>query len=425
MLSETPASKASTIVEYSSGSTVISMGMIARVLHNIRDTHAYLSNKTSIAKLQLMQFFGLEVTLFGGPSQPEPCDTRGGIHAARCKARDEDSVYNPNQYENNANWQSHYKWTGPQIMKQLPEITVMCTGMGTSGTMTGIGAFFKHNKPSVKTVAVCTAAGQRVPGPRSRALMAPVKFPWEEAVDVVEEVGEQDSYSLSMQLSRQGLVCGPSSGFNLQGLCQFLSKRKAAGTLDELRNRDGDIHCVFLCCDLPYQYIGEYFTKLSIEQFPSIRNENLTRVDTYRYDEAWEIDGVNALAKMYGPEQCESPAIHLKPGTTLLDLRTAEDFATFNLPASTSVSLQTLSPQTKNPFHDATTLEKQWTELSTIFAAGSTRLRELHGMHVYVLCYGGDTSRVATSILRAQGIEASSLSGGLLELQKRLPELQS
>lgn len=68
------------------------MGMITRVLHNIRDTYAYLSNKTSIAKLQLMQFFGLEITLFGGPSQPEAGDTRGGIQVACGKAREDDSI---------------------------------------------------------------------------------------------------------------------------------------------------------------------------------------------------------------------------------------------------------------------------------------------------------------------------------------------
>jgi rhodanese-related sulfurtransferase len=125
--------------------------------------------------------------------------------------------------------------------------------------------------------------------------------------------------------------------------------------------------------------------------------------------------GVNSLRDYYNPE--------IQPA--LLDLRTAEDFATFNLSASTSISLQTLSPQTKNPFRDATTLEKQWTELNAIFAADSARLSELHGKHVYVLCYDGDTSRVATSILRARGVEASSLRGGLHELQKRLPEPQS
>ena len=53
--------KTKTIIEYSSGSTVISMSMIARVFHGIHDTRAYLSNKTSLAKLRLMQFFGLDM----------------------------------------------------------------------------------------------------------------------------------------------------------------------------------------------------------------------------------------------------------------------------------------------------------------------------------------------------------------------------
>ena len=138
-----------TIVEYSSGSTVISMSLAARVYHNIDDTRAYLSNKTSQAKLRLMQFFGLRLTLFGGPSQPEPVDARGGIQSARSQAEESEAIVNPNQYENDANWQSHIKWTGPQILKQLPEITVICAGMGTSGTMTGLGSYFKEAKPSV------------------------------------------------------------------------------------------------------------------------------------------------------------------------------------------------------------------------------------------------------------------------------------
>lgn len=53
--------KTNTVVEYSSGSTVISMSMVSRVYHNISDTRAYLSNKTSDAKLKLMQFFGLDM----------------------------------------------------------------------------------------------------------------------------------------------------------------------------------------------------------------------------------------------------------------------------------------------------------------------------------------------------------------------------
>ena len=93
----------------------------------------------------------------------------------------------------------------------------MCAGMGTSGTMTGIGKYLKQEKPSVVNLAVCTAPGERVPGPRSFALMDPVKFPWQDAVDQIVEVGANDSYSMSLQLCREGLICGPSSGFNLKG----------------------------------------------------------------------------------------------------------------------------------------------------------------------------------------------------------------
>ena len=56
------------------------------------------------------------------------------------------------------------------------------------------------------------------------------------------------------------------------GLYQFLEKRRDAGTLDEVRNDDGSIHCVFLCCDLPYQYIGDYFSKVDESNFHPVRN---------------------------------------------------------------------------------------------------------------------------------------------------------
>lgn len=266
--------KTNTILEYSSGSTVISMSMIARAIHGIKDTRAFLSNKTSEAKLKLMQFFGLNITLFGGPSQPEPLDERGGIQVARRLAMESDETINPNQYENDNNWQAHIRWTGPQIFKQLPEINVICAGLGTSGTMTGLGLYFNEAKPSVHRLAVCTAPGDRVPGPRTYALLRPVEFPWKKAVDAIEEVGSTESFSLSLDLCREGLVCGPSSGFNLQGLYQMLEKRKAAGSLTEgIRGPDGLVHCVFLCCDLPYQYIGEYFQKLGPEHFHPIHNE--------------------------------------------------------------------------------------------------------------------------------------------------------
>ncbi|KAB8260356.1 tryptophan synthase beta subunit-like PLP-dependent enzyme [Aspergillus pseudonomiae] len=412
--------KTNTIIEYSSGSTVISMSMIARVMHGIQDTRAFLSNKTSEAKLQLMQFFGLNITLFGGPSQPEPYDERGGIQSARRRAIDSDSVLNPNQYENDNNWKSHIRWTGPQIYKQLPEINVLCAGMGTSGTMTGLGTYFKEAKPSVLRLGVCTAPGDRVPGPRSFALMKPVEFPWKAAVDVIEEVNSSDSFSLSLDLCREGIVCGPSSGFNLQGLFQMLEKRKAAGTLSDLAVPDGSIHCVFLCCDLPYQYIGEYFQKLGAHKFHPIQNEGLTKVDLYRYDESWERSPVVLFTHFYNTpsvlSECLLSDIKLRPLCGVLDLRTTADFASWHLPGSVNIPLQSLDSHTAKPFSDPGVLEAQWLELEAMFKDPSV-ITKLESHHVLVICYNGDTARVATSVLRAKGIEADSLRGGYQALK--------
>ncbi|KAE8355074.1 tryptophan synthase beta subunit-like PLP-dependent enzyme [Aspergillus coremiiformis] len=413
--------KTDTIIEYSSGSTVISMSMIARVMHGIHDTRAFLSNKTSEAKLRLMQFFGLKLTLFGGPSQPEPYDDRGGIQRACRMALDSDSILNPNQYENDNNWKSHIRWTGPQIYKQIPEINVLCVGMGTSGTMTGLGTYFKETKPSVLRLGVCTAPGDRVPGPRSFALMKPVEFPWKSAVDVIEEVNSPDSFSLSLDLCRGGIVCGPSSGFNLKGLFQMLGKRKIAGTLPELAGPDGSIHCVFLCCDLPYQYIGEYFQKLDSDKFHPIQNAGLAKVDLYRYDESWERSPIVLFTHFYDVPAVLSQSllsdIKLRPQCCVLDLRTAADFALWCLPGSVNIPLHSLDSHTQKPFSDPKVLEAQWLELETMFHDSSVVTSKLTTHHLLVICYNGDTARVATSVLRAKGAAADSIRGGYQALK--------
>ncbi|KAJ5580844.1 hypothetical protein N7450_007145, partial [Penicillium hetheringtonii] len=385
MLESSVQPKTNTIIEYSSGSTVISMSMIARVMHGVQDTRAFLSNKTSDAKLKLMQFFGLNITLFGGPSQPEPIDSRGGIQNARRLAEEADDIVNPNQYENDKNWQSHIRWTGPQIYKQLPEINVLCAAIGD--------ATRRLYRP-----------GDRVPGPRSFALMRPVEFPWKEAVDEIQEVGSSDSYTLSLQLCREGLM---------------VSKRKAAGTLSDLAGPDGLTHCVFLCCDLPYQYINEYFQKLGTEQFPPIRNERLTKVDLHRYDEAWERDALDVLPEVYGSPRSlsETPLreITLKPQHRVIDLRKSEDFQAWHLPGSINLSLDSIGPHSPSPFSDPSILEAQWVELEQIFQ--SRILSDLGSCHVLVLCYDGDTARVATSVLRARGLDADSVRGGYRALK--------
>lgn len=103
--------------------------------------------------------------------------------------------------------------------------------------------------------------------------MKEVKFPHEAVVDALEEVGARESYSLSLDLTRQGIVCGPSSGFTLQVLLQRLGKKKRDGTLSQLAGPSGDINCVFICSDLPFQYLNEYFENLGPEKFRPLNNE--------------------------------------------------------------------------------------------------------------------------------------------------------
>ncbi|OAA76699.1 cysteine synthase B [Akanthomyces lecanii RCEF 1005] len=419
-----------TIVEYSSGSTVLSMSLVGRAIYGLDDVRAFLSNKTSIAKIRLMQLFGINITLFGGPSQPEPLDERGGIRAAQRLGNETSDTINPNQYENDNNWKSHVRWTGPQILKQLPEINLICAGMGTSGTMTGLGTYFKGAKPSVFRLGVCTAAGDRVPGPRSFALLGPVTFPWKSSVDQVEEVGSYESYRLSLELCRQGLVCGPSSGFNLKGLYQYIERQKAEGNLSKLAGPDGLVNCVFLCCDLPYQYVSEYFDKLDDACFPPVKNEELLKVDLYRYDEKWEWEASKALQGYFHVNEgqmdelmrraqetctCEIPklsaALHPRDNAAILDLRQPADFEKGKLPGSFNIPLT--HPGTTSPFFDPSTLSQLWTKLEKEFASPSGELAGLKGKDTLVVCYDGDSARVAASVMRAKGYEANSLRAGL------------
>ena len=77
-----------------------------------------------------------------------------------------------------------------------------------------------------------------------------------------------------MFLSREGLIAGPSSGEALHGLLNYLQKIKNLGKLKDLADPvTGEISCVFICCDLPYQYMEGYFQKLSEDEFPPIYNE--------------------------------------------------------------------------------------------------------------------------------------------------------
>lgn len=153
--------------------------------------------------------------------------------------------------------------------------------------------------------------------------------------------------------------------------------------------------------------------------------QNLLGVDKYTYDARWELS----------PQQChEKLGIDIKdiqphvPSATqslqtpprIFDLRSTTDFEACHIRGSVNMPLQTLSPDAPSPFACADVLERQWKELYAKFSRKDCCALGYGAMDewadVLMVCYTGDTARVATSILRKQNIPAFSLGGGFHEL---------
>jgi rhodanese-related sulfurtransferase len=126
----------------------------------------------------------------------------------------------------------------------------------------------------------------------------------------------------------------------------------------------------------------------------------------------------NHTVPMNGP----SNTIHTAPLTEtspiLLDLRSASDFAAFHLPYAINFPLASLKENDVSPNEDSLLLEAQWLELKTLFEEaklGAKLWGDFKGRGVVLVCYRGDTARVASSVLRARGVEAMSIRGGMRE----------
>jgi len=393
-----------TIIENSSGNTVFSLAIIARLL-GINSTKAVVSNEISPGKLKMLRLFGTEVIVNKEPICPDPSDKTSGIYKAKVWAN-ENNWLNAGQYDNFDNPKAHEKWTGKQIWEQMnSDISIFCAGLGTTGTMVGTGRYLKNQNKDIKNVGVVRLSNNPVPGPRTRNLLQEIAFDWENIVDEVEEVGTVDSYKVSLDLCRYGFVVGPSSGFALKGLYNYLDKIKKAGKLDSLKNKDGQINCVFICCDSPFPYINEYFEYLDENEFPTIENQEFLHdnfesskkiqfsdVSEYEitineaYEEVFEED-----AKKTWKLLLESGSIQSKEGVIVVDIRDSDDFEHFHIPNAVNIEYGKLEENPEN------------------------YINQLHGKRIMVVCYRGNSSKLATSILRNKGIEAYSVKGGMTE----------
>jgi [CysO sulfur-carrier protein]-thiocarboxylate-dependent cysteine synthase len=164
MLTEAAASGAlqpgQTILEPSSGNTGISLAMIgARMGHPVR---IVMPDNTTPEREQLLRLYAADIVFSPGAE-----GSNGAIRMAEAMAAADPEVFMPFQYANEANPRAHEEETGPEILAAVPEVDVFVAGLGTGGTLTGVGRALKRARPGVRVVAAEPLPGEQVQGLRS------------------------------------------------------------------------------------------------------------------------------------------------------------------------------------------------------------------------------------------------------------------
>lgn len=231
----------SVLIEPSSGNTGIAMAMICQMRGY--PLKIVLPENVSIERRQLLEVFGAEIILSPGGE-----GSNGAVRRAQALAEEHPDWVFLYQYGNEANPRAHFETTGPEILRDVPEITHFVAGLGTSGTLMGVGRYLRETKPEVKIYAVEPPAGELVEGLRNLddGYIPPVFEKWGglDLLDGKRIVRPRESLEWTRRLvSECGIFAGISSGAALAGAV------KVAEKIDE-----GVV--VFIVCDGGWKYLS-------------------------------------------------------------------------------------------------------------------------------------------------------------------------
>lgn len=213
-----------TIIEPSSGNTGIGLALVAK-LRGYR-LRVVLPDNVSVERRQLLEIFGAEVI-----ESPGAEGSNGAIRRAEELAAADPSLTLLFQYGNPANPLAHYDGTGPEIWRDCPEVDVFVAGLGTSGTLMGVGAYLKEQRAEVRVVAVEPPAGELVQGLRSLddGFVPPIFDP--AVLDRKFIVRPRESIVwLRRLLEDCGVFAGISSGAAVAGAAK-MAEQMDAGTI--------------------------------------------------------------------------------------------------------------------------------------------------------------------------------------------------
>lgn len=213
-----------TILEPSSGNTGIGLALVAKLRgYGLR---IVMPDNVSVERRQLLEIFGAEVTFSPGPE-----GSNGAIRRAQEIAAAEPAYAFLYQYGNPANPLAHYEATGPEIWRDCPEVDVFVAGLGTSGTLMGVGRYLKEQNPKIQIVAVEPPAGELVQGLRSLddGFVPPIFDPT--VLDRKTIVRNRESIEWTRRLLDEcGVFAGISSGAAVAGAAK-VAARMESGTV--------------------------------------------------------------------------------------------------------------------------------------------------------------------------------------------------
>jgi cystathionine beta-synthase len=212
-----------TIVEGTSGNTGLGLALVAAVKGY--KSKIVVTDKQSQEKIWLLKSFGAEVIIVPSSVGPESPDYY--VNTARRIAKETPNSLLANQFFNPVNPETHYKFTGPEIWRQAGgKVDAFVSGMGTGGTITGVGRFLKEKNPNVRIVGADPYGSELKLYKETGKLMGHHPYLVEgigndmvpgtlnlEYIDEIINVSDQDSFNISRRLTREeGIFCGGSSG---------------------------------------------------------------------------------------------------------------------------------------------------------------------------------------------------------------------
>ncbi|MEU7739534.1 cysteine synthase [Nonomuraea sp. NPDC049158] len=230
-----------TILEPTSGNTGISLAMSAKLKGY--KLICVMPENTSEERRQLLRMWGAEII-----SSAAAGGSNEAVRVAKGLAAEHPDWVMLYQYGNPANWRSHYESTGPEILEDLPTVTHFVAGLGTTGTLMGVGRFLRERVPGVRIVAAEPRYGELVYGLRNVDEGFIPELYDESVLTTRFSVGSADALRRTRELlAAEGIFAGVSTGAALHAALGVAAKAVTAG-------ESADV--VFVVADGGWKYLS-------------------------------------------------------------------------------------------------------------------------------------------------------------------------